>query len=103
MTLLVWGQLFASVATVAVVGVITARATGYSLWRSVADMAPFALVAAAMTAGCMLLLELPLSPLLSLFVVASAGALFYAGILAIAKTPELREAAAYLFGRFRRR
>ena len=72
MTLLVWGQLFASVATVAVVGVITARATGYGFWRSMADMAPFALVTAAMTAGCMLLLELPLSPLVSLLVVASA-------------------------------
>lgn len=103
MTLLVWGQLFASVATVAVVGVITARATGYGFWRSMSDMAPFALVAAAMTAGCMLLLELPLSPLLSLLVVASAGALFYAGILAITKTPELREAASYLFGRFIKR
>ena len=27
----------------------------------------------------------------------------YAGILAITKTPELREAASYLFGRFRQR
>lgn len=44
---LVWGQLVATTATWLAAGAITARATGYSLWRLVKDLVPFVFAALA--------------------------------------------------------
>ena len=102
-TLLVWGQLWASVATWAIVVWLTSRATAYPLASALRDMAPFALTAAAMTAGCALLVNLDLHPVIILASQLLLGTTIYISTLYLSHTPELKEASGYLLGRFRKK
>ena len=102
-TLLVWGQLWASVATWAIVVWLTSRATAYPLASALRDMTPFALTAAAMTAGCALLVNLDLHPVIILASQLILGATIYISTLYLSHTPELKEASGYLLGRFRKK
>ena len=102
-TLLVWGQLWASVATWAIVVWLTSRATAYPLASALRDMTPFAFTAAAMTAGCALLVNLDLHPVIILASQLLLGTTIYISTLYLSHTPELKEASGYLLGRFRKK
>lgn len=102
-TLLVWGQLWASVATYAVVAALTSIAIGYSLWRMIADLLPFMAAALLMAGVCMAVAHLSISPISILILQTAIGTITYLSIMKIFRFPELPEAATYLFGRLRRR
>lgn len=100
-SLLVWGQLWASCATVIIVMMMVKRSTGYSIFRMLTDIIPFAAVVILMCIGCLLLGNLNLSAPVLLLLETVAGAAIYIGIMKLKKAPELTEALQYLSGRFR--
>lgn len=110
--LLVWGQLGASLVTYAIVLVMASRATGVPARRMTGDLLPYAVMTLLMAGVCRLMLsltELPLlqlslteTPLLQLALTVSAGVVTYLLLAKLTRSKELTEAAAYLFGRFRR-
>lgn len=111
-TLLVWGQLGASLLTYAVVLVMASRATGVPTRRMTGDLLPYAVMTLLMAGVCRVMLtltEIPLlqlslteTPLLQLVLTVSAGVVTYLLLAKLTRSKELTEAAAYLFGRFRR-
>ena len=101
--LLVWGQLWASMATFAIVIVMAARATGYSLSSFANDFLMFAGITLLMCVGCWLLSKIWLSPIVSLLLQIAGGATIFIFILKIKKAPELSEALSYLFSKISRR
>lgn len=100
--LLVWGQLWASVLTFAIVLAITCRATGYRATDMLRDLLPFGAAALLMTAAEIASMLTFSNPFLQLAVMIAVGAAVYVGVMRIARVPELPEASAYVFGRFRR-
>lgn len=98
--LLVWGQLFASVLTWAICTVIVARATGYGVMRILTDATPFAIISLAMMGVCMLLSYFSLPPAVILLMQCFIGAMVYVSALWLAKSPQLKEAWEYIFGKF---
>lgn len=102
-TILVWGQLIASVAAWLIVLRITSRATGKSSLSMLGDMVPFASASTVMAAVCGGIGMLPMHPTPTLVAEALAGLAVYIGVAKAARIPELPEASAWLFGRFRRK
>ena len=102
-TLLVWGQLWASVLTFVVVLAITSRATGYGWWQMLRDLLPFCAAAMAMGAVALALMTLSANAWLQLLVMIAGGIAVYVAIMKLAKMPELPEAAGYVFGRLRKK
>ncbi|MDE6577513.1 MAG: lipopolysaccharide biosynthesis protein [Muribaculaceae bacterium] len=99
-TLLVWGQLWASVATYCVIVCMTSIAVGYPLRKMLLDLFPF-MMAGVIMAGCSLIaFSVVSAPFLKLLIGITAGAACYIMIMWIFRFPELKEAASYLFGRF---
>lgn len=101
--LLVWGQLWASVATWMIVVWMSARAIGYSVWNMVADLLPFALASVAMYGCCLLIGMIEMPAILQLATCIAGGGMVYVAIMRIFRFPELGEASGYLFGRFRKK
>ncbi|MBD5217048.1 MAG: lipopolysaccharide biosynthesis protein [Bacteroidales bacterium] len=101
--LLVWGQLWASMLTFAVVMVIACRGTSYGIKQMLKDFVPALVPTLFMTAGCLLLLRINIFPPLLLLMEIAGGGVIYIGISRLMRLPELQEAAGYLFGRFRRK
>ena len=101
--LLVWGQLWASLATFIIVLIMTSSATGYSLINMLKDILPFAMTTLLMAVGCWLLGKIHLYAPVKLIVECSAGGLFYILIMKAFGSPELKEASEYIFGRFRKK
>ena len=95
--LLVWGQLWSSMATFLVVLWMVAKATGYSPAAFAVDFLEFAGVSLLMCVGCWLLAKIELSPVVSLLLQISGGGLIFIGVMKIRKAPELAEAVSYLF------
>lgn len=102
MTLLVWGQLIASLLTWGIVLIMTVRGTGFSLGQMLRDLLPFALVALGMAVVCLLIGSIFTNAWLQLGAEIAAGAIFYYGVLKAGHFPEVAEAESYLLGRFRR-
>lgn len=129
--LLVWGQLWASVAAWTIVIWMTSKAIGYGVGKMIGDLLPFLLSALAMGAVCVgtgYLGDLILtgsftkkptigdfnpeelieevnrfaSGVVMLIQIVAGGGV-YILLAKILRFPELTEAAGYLFGRFRRR
>ncbi|MDE6443545.1 MAG: lipopolysaccharide biosynthesis protein [Muribaculaceae bacterium] len=100
---LVWGQFFASAMTYFVVVVMTARSLGYGLGRMIGDLCPFLLCALLMAVACLLIGEVISVPILRLMAEIAVGGSVYIGMMRLMRFPELKEAAGYLLGRFRRR
>lgn len=100
---LVWGQFFASLLTYIYVVYIAVRVTGDRLMRYLADLAPYMLLTIGVMAGAWLFALLPLHPAVLLLCEAGAGGAAYLGVLYLCRSVILREAFAYLLGRFRRR
>lgn len=102
-TMLVLGQLVASVITYIIVLVMTSRATGISAPAMLRDLAWFVFASLVMAMICLSAARLADVPLLQLLLMALAGIISYMLLMKILHTPELPEAAAYIFGRFSRR
>lgn len=100
---LVWGLLGASVITYAVVVCITSHSIGYPLRHMIADLLPFFGASAAMCVACGLLLTLSLSAVITLVLQVVGGIAVYVAIMRLGRFEEMKEAAGYLFGRFRKK
>lgn len=101
-SLLVWGQLWASIVTFIIVLVMISKATGYEWSRTIQDILPFAGVTMLMSVGCWLVGKLPLSPVLLVMLEMIVGAVIYLGVMKLQKSPELPEALGYVTGRLKR-
>ena len=99
--LLVWGQLWASVATWVIVVALTGRSIGYPVRNMVGDLLPFAFASVVMCGVCWMLGNLSTAPIVRLLVEVAGGGIVYVAIAGVLRFPELNEAASYLFGRFR--
>lgn len=100
--LLVWGQFWASLLTWMVIVWFTGRSIGYTVVEMVADLVPFLLASLAMCGACMTIGLIEMHPVISLLAEVCAGGATYVAIMWLCKFPELKDASAYLFGRFRR-
>lgn len=96
LTILVWGQFVASLATLAVTAAICRRSLGAGLLRLTLPTLPFAAAGVLMALVCMALTALTLPAGLMLLLQAGAGAAVYLLILLAARVPELPEALSYL-------
>lgn len=94
--LLVWGQLWASIATFLIVVVMVAKATGYNLASFAEDFLMYAGVTLLMCVGCWLLSKIGLSPIVSLLLEVVGGLIIFFGVVKLRKAPELTEAFSYL-------
>ncbi len=101
---LVWGQLWASLLTWGVVLWLTSRALGYGLLRMLGDLCPFLVLSLVMTAGVLLLPAVlgGVPAIVLLLIQVAVGGGIYVGGSWLIRLPELREAAGYLLGRFRK-
>ena len=100
--LLVWGQLWASIATFIIVLFMVAKATGYRLSGFANDFLTFAGITLLMCVGCWLLSQLQLSPVVLLLVQIVGGAIIFIGAMKLRKAPELPEAFAFIFGKLKK-
>lgn len=100
--LLVWGQLAASVATWMVVVWMIGRKMERSGMRIATDTLTFMLASLAVCIVCAAVSMIQLPPVALLGIQILSGAGTYIGIMSAIRSPELREAAGYLFGRFRK-
>lgn len=101
-TLLVWGQLGASVLTYAVVLRIVCRVTGIPVAKMLKDLMPSALISIAACIASLLIMHLTGIAILQLTLMAAVGISSYLLLAGICKRPELTEARSYLFGRFKK-
>lgn len=93
---LVWGQLFASLATWIYSVELTRRSLGVPASDLLKDLFPFFVASFVMCLGCFALGMLAMPPVLSLLVELAAGALIYGVILYFYDAGELREAISSL-------
>lgn len=100
--LLVWGQLWASVATWLVIVTMTGRVIDCGVGSLVRGMLPFLISAIVMCVASLAVGSIDMPSWLTLMSQIGVGVSVYVVIMLIARQPELREAAGYLFGRFRR-
>lgn len=100
--LLVWGQLWASLATWIMVVNMTARSINYKVKDMVADMLPFFLPSLAMCVFCFFMGYIHLSAPIKLILEIAGGGGVYLLIMKLGSFPELKEAASYALGRFKR-
>lgn len=100
-SLLVWGQFWASLATYGIVLAITCRRTGFRPFFMVRGFLPFlgAAAAACLIGGVIVFLTSSWPAFLSLLLSGLAGFGSYCLILSLAKIPELNEAIAALRSR----
>lgn len=101
--LLVWGQFWASLLTWVVIVCFTARAIGYPVVKMVGDLAPFLAASLAMCAVCAAIAAINMPPVACLLAEVCAGGAAYVALMWLCRFPELKDASAYIFGRFRRR
>ncbi len=97
---LVWGQLVSSVVTYVVVLVLASRATAYPLWRFLSDMAPYAMLTAAILCLTPLWTLLITSTPLLLAVEIAGAVTLYCVVLKLVGSVVLKESVNYIFGRF---
>ena len=97
--LLVWGQLWASVLTFAIVLIMVSKALEYSIFNFLKDVSPFLVATAFMWGATVLLGMIDLVPVLKLIVEVAGGAGVYIFIMKAGKFPELKEAIDYIFGK----
>ena len=94
--LLVWGQLWASMATFVIVICMVSKTTGYRLASFADDFLSFAGVTLLMCVGCWLVSKLMLSPVVILLLQICCGGMLFLGLMKLRKAPELSEALTYL-------
>ena len=97
--LLVWGQLWASIATFVIVLLMVKRATGYTLESFANDLLMYAGVTLLMCVGCWLVAKIDLPPVVSLLLQVTAGGVIFLGVMKLRKAPELAEALNFVLKR----
>lgn len=97
--LLVWGQLWASLATFVIILVMVSHTTGYSVNKFMTDLSSFFGVTLLLCVACWLLGKLTLSAPVSLLIEITGGALVYIALMKLQRAPELTEALSYLLSR----
>ena len=90
--LLVWGQLWASLATFIIVIWMVAKATGYSVASFLNDFLMFLGATLLMCVGCWLIAKLSLMPIVILLIQVVVGMMIFLGIMKLRRAPELTEA-----------
>ncbi|MCM1152226.1 MAG: lipopolysaccharide biosynthesis protein [Muribaculum sp.] len=100
MTILVWGQLAASLVAWAIVLGITCRACKVAMTGMLQDLLPYFLYSCVAAAVCMATAMLSDIPAVCLLLSLCTGFAIYIAAAAISKRPELREALEYLLGRY---
>ena len=103
LTLIVWGQFAASAITYFIVLRIASRITGYPPLRMLSDLLPSLGVAAAMAALCLFMINIPAPPAVRLVATIAAGAVAYILVAKVCRLRELKDAAGYLLGRFKKK
>lgn len=98
---LVWGQMAASALTFIIMLLITARASGISPARMLADLLPYMFTTLAAMAGAWGLINICGSPIIQLSAGAGAGIIIYCAILRIAGSRTYIEAEQYILGRLK--
>jgi len=101
--LLVVGQLVASIVTWLVVMVMAGRSIGYGERAMIGDLLPFAAASIAMAGITLAIGIMEMPPLVALISSMAGGGLAYLLLMYVFRIPELREASAYLLGRFRKK
>ncbi|MCH5223769.1 MAG: lipopolysaccharide biosynthesis protein [Muribaculaceae bacterium] len=101
-SLLVWGQLWASIVTFIIVLFMVCKATGYSWLKLIADILPFAGVTLLMCVACWGLGKLELSPAVLLILEVVTGIFIYLSVMKLQRAPELPEALEYISGRLKK-
>lgn len=94
--LLVWGQLWAAMATFIVILWMVVRSTGYSFSEFADDFLSFAGITLLMCVACWLLSKIPLSPVVSLLIQVTGGGVTFVALMKLRKAPELSEALSFL-------
>ena len=97
--LLVWGQLWASIATFGVVAAMVVKATGYSISSMINDFLSFAGITLLMCVGCWLLAKIELAPVVTLLLQIVGGGILFIGFMKLNRSPELSEAMVFLLKR----
>ncbi|MCH5230963.1 MAG: lipopolysaccharide biosynthesis protein [Muribaculaceae bacterium] len=97
--LLVWGQLWASIATFGVVAAMVVKATGYSLSSMINDFLSFAGITLLMCVGCWLLAKIELAPVVTLLLQIVGGGILFIVFMKLNRSPELSEAMVFLLKR----
>ena len=100
--MLVWGQLWASMATFIIVICMIVRATGYSFASFANDLLTFAGITLLMCVGCWLLSKIWLAPVITLLLQIAGGCIIFIGAMKLKNAPELSEAFNFLFGKFKK-
>ena len=100
--LLVWGQLWASIATFIIVTLMVTKTTGYPISSFANDFLMFAGITLLMCVACWLLSKIWLAPVISLLLQTTGGLIIFLGVMKLRKAPELSEAFSFLFGKFKR-
>lgn len=103
LTLIVWGQFAASAITYFIVLRMASRITGYPPLRMLSDLLPSLGVAAAMAALCLFMINIPAPPAVRLVATIAAGAVAYILVAKVCRLRELKDAAGYLLGRFKKK
>lgn len=93
--LLVWGQLWASIATFTIVLYMVVKVTGYTLSSFANDFLAFAGITLLMCVGCWLISKLWLSPIVTLLLQIVVGGIIFLAIVKISKAPEFSEALTF--------
>ncbi|MDE7441961.1 MAG: lipopolysaccharide biosynthesis protein [Muribaculaceae bacterium] len=103
LTLIVWGQFAASAITYFIVLRMASRITGYPPLRMLSDLLPSLGVAAAMAALCLFMINIPAPPAVRLVATIAVGAVAYILVAKVCRLRELKDAAGYLLGRFKKK
>lgn len=93
--LLVWGQLWASIATFTIVLYMVVKVTGYTFSSFANDFLTFAGITLLMCVGCWLISKLWLSPIVTLLLQIVVGGIIFIAIVKISKAPEFSEALTF--------
>ena len=94
--LLVWGQLWASIATFIIVICMVVKTTGYSFTAFANDFLQFAGATMLMCVGCWLLSRIWLPSIVSLLIQITAGAVIFFIVMKLRKAPEISEALTFI-------
>lgn len=100
--ILVWGQLVASIATYLIVLFLTSRNIGYKKRNFFADNIPYAVLSCVIMVIIWLISMIETSPMLILILQTIVGISIYFIVLYLSKSSILKEAIAYILGRFHR-
>lgn len=103
LTVIVWGQMVATLVSYFMILVLTSRVTGYPVRNMLVDLLPSLALATVMGILCLLAESLVSVPLLQFLLMLGIGTASYIFMAWLVRLPELSDASGYLLGRFRKK